>query len=169
MWVSKSETGYSVSTSSRRDFFGVLGSLFKETNDVIRPPYAPITATFSECRSCEGMCVYACEEKIIHRDAKGTPFLDFKTKGCSDCHRCLEVCTPHVLSDPDRFIQGRARITSMMCMSHHETICFACKDPCLEEAIVFQGMLRPVIIPEKCTACGYCVAVCPTGAITVIA
>jgi len=157
-----------MSTSTRRGFFGALGSLFKENRGPIRPPYASIAATFNECRSCEGMCVSACEEKIIARDEKGIPFLDFNVNGCSDCQKCMEVCTPKVLSEPDRFIQGRARISSMTCMSHHDTICFACKDPCLEDAIMFQGMFNPIIIPEKCTACGYCVAVCPNAAIEVI-
>lgn len=158
-----------MSGSTRRSFFGALGSLFKENKGPIRPPYASIMATFDECRICEGMCVSACEENIIRRDEKGTPYLDFKTSGCSDCTKCMDACIPNVLSEPTQFIRGRAKITSVMCMAHHDTICFSCKDPCLENAIVFQGMLNPIIIPEKCTACGYCVSVCPNGAIEVVA
>lgn len=155
-------------TPTRRNFFGTLGSLFKENQGPIRPPYASIVATFNECRSCEGMCVSACEEEIIRRDEYGMPYLDFKTTGCSDCHKCMEACTPDVLNDPNRFIQGRARIATTTCMSYHDTICFACKDPCLEDAIIFQGMFKPIILPEKCTACGYCISVCPSAAIEVI-
>lgn len=157
-----------MSVASRRGFFGALGSLFKENKSPIRPPYASIAATFDECRICEGMCVSACEENIIRRDEKGIPYLDFKTSGCSDCTKCLDACTPNVLNEPNQFIRGRAKITTMTCMAHHDTICFACKDPCMENAIVFQGMFNPIIISEKCTACGYCVSVCPNGAIEVV-
>lgn len=158
-----------MSDTARRGFFGALSSLFKEESLVIRPPYAAVSATFDECKTCAAMCVNVCEEKIIRTDGSGLPFLDFSSNGCSDCHKCLEACTPNVLNDPQRFIQGKARISKMSCMSHHDTICFTCKEPCLDNAIVFEGMFRPIIIPEKCTGCGYCVAVCPSGAIQVSA
>lgn len=154
----------------RGGVFGALASIFKEESSyTIRPPYASLGETFEACKTCEGMCVASCEEKIIFRDAHGLAFLDFKHTGCSNCDKCREACTPNVLHDPTRFIQGRAKITTMSCMSHHDVICFACKEPCLEDAIVFQGMFRPIIIPEKCTACGYCLALCPSDAISIVA
>lgn len=157
-----------MSETSRRGFFGALSSLFKDERLPVRPPYAGEGETFNACKTCEGMCVSGCEEKIIHRDADGLVFLDFQSTGCSDCQKCLELCMPDVLHDPMRFIQGRARINALSCMSHHNTICFSCKEPCLENAIHFEGMFRPIVIKDKCTACGYCVAVCPSGAIEVI-
>lgn len=154
----------------RGGFFGAIASLFKEDGKVlIRPPYILADATFDECHGCDGMCVSACEEKIIYRDNNGTPFLDFKISGCSDCHKCLEACEPNVLSNPEQFIKGYAKISMMSCMSHHETICFACKEPCMENAIVFKGMFNPIILPERCTGCGYCVSVCPSAAIVMVA
>lgn len=154
----------------RGGFFGALSALFKEEKTLlVRPPYAALNETFDACKTCEAMCVVACEEKIICIDGHKTPFLDFKTTGCSDCHKCLEVCTPNVLSDPQRFISGHAKISMTSCMSHHETICFTCKEPCLENAIVFKGMFHPIILPEKCTGCGYCIAVCPSAAIEMVA
>ena len=156
--------------TGRGGFFGAFASLFKEQpTSITRPPYATLNETFEACKTCEAMCVAACEEKIIRLDNQKIPFLDFKTIGCSDCHKCLEVCTPNVLSDPNHFIQGHAKITMMSCMSHHGTICFSCKEPCLENAIVFKGMLHPIILPEKCTGCGYCIGVCPSGAIEMVA
>jgi len=154
----------------RRGFFTALASVFKEeSSHVIRPPYAVANTTYEACKTCDAMCVGVCEEKIIQRDAQGIPFLDFSRNGCSDCHKCLEACIPNVLNDPQRFIQAKARISTMSCMSYHDTICFSCKEPCMENAIIFEGMFRPIIIPDKCTGCGYCVAVCPSAAIALSA
>ena len=154
----------------RRGFFTALASVFKEeSSHMIRPPYASGKETFDTCQTCDAMCASVCEEKIIKRDAQGIVFLDFSRSGCSDCHKCLEACTPNVLNDPQRFIQAKAKISTMSCMSHHDTICFTCKEPCMDNAIVFEGMLRPIIVPNKCTGCGYCVSVCPSGAITLSA
>jgi len=157
-------------SEGRGGFFGALSALFKEEKSLlVRPPYAALNETFDACKTCEAMCIVACEEKIIRLDNHKTPFLDFKTTGCSDCHKCLEVCTPNVLSDSQRFISGHAKISMTSCMSHHETICFTCKEPCLENAIIFKGMFNPIILPEKCTGCGYCIAVCPSAAIEMVA
>jgi ferredoxin-type protein NapF len=158
-----------MSDTARRGFFTAIKGLFKEEDRAIRPPYAVVDTTFEECRTCGAMCVSVCEEKIIRTDSQGIVFLDFSANGCSDCKKCLEACTPNVLNDPQKFIQAKAHISTLSCMSHHDTICFSCKEPCLDNAIVFEGMLRPIIIPDKCTGCGYCVAVCPSSAIAVSA
>jgi len=158
-----------MSGAVRGGFFGAISQLFKEESTVIRPPYAVVDTTFEACKTCAALCVNVCEEKIIRTDSQGVPFLDFSANGCSDCKKCLEACIPNVLNDPQRFVQAKAHISTMNCMSHHETICFSCKEPCLENAIVFEGMFRPIIIPDKCTGCGYCVSVCPSAAITLSA
>lgn len=150
---------------ARGGFFGTMSQLFKEKSTVIHPPYAVTDATFEECKTCTAACVDVCEEKIIRTDSMGIPFLDFSANGCSGCEKCMEACIPNVLNDSQRFIQAKAHISTMSCMSHHDTICFSCKEPCLENAIAFEGMFRPIIIPDKCTGCGYCVAVCPSDAI----
>ncbi len=158
-----------MSDTTRRGFFSVISQLFQEENTHIRPPYAVMDETFETCKTCDAMCLKVCEEKIIKRDPKGLPYLDFSRNGCSDCHKCLEACTPNVLNDSKRFIQAKAHISSLSCLSHHETICFSCKEPCLDNAIVFEGMFHPTIVSDKCTGCGYCVSVCPSTAITLAA
>jgi ferredoxin-type protein NapF len=50
-------------------------------------------------------------------------------------------------------------------MSWNNTMCFSCKDPCLEDAIFFNAMFKPIINENKCTNCGFCVSVCPSYAI----
>jgi ferredoxin-type protein NapF len=44
-------------------------------------------------------------------------------------------------------------------------ICFSCKEPCIDDAILFNGMFNPVIDMDKCTGCGFCLGRCPTLAI----
>lgn len=159
-----------MSTSARGGFFGALGSLLKtKENFVVRPPYANEGETFEVCTTCDAPCVNSCDEKILHIDGARRPFLEFSSTGCSDCHQCLEACVPNVLVDSMRFISGHAKIAMSSCMSHHQTVCFSCKEPCLEDAIVFSGMFNPIILGEKCTGCGYCISVCPSGAIEMVA
>lgn len=157
-------------TAKRRNgLLGAIGAFFYESDSVsIRPPYASKGETFDACRTCEGMCLNACEEQIIVRDESNRVVLDFSTDGCSYCDRCLEVCTRDVLNDPERFIQGYAKISMPSCLSHQGTICFSCKEPCMENAIVFKGMFEPIVLPEKCTGCGYCLGVCPSQAIAMV-
>lgn len=153
----------------RGGFFGAINALLREKEPhIVRPPYAGEEENFNTCHTCAGMCVSVCEEKIIVRDDFGTPRLEFKTSGCSDCHQCLDVCTPGVLNDPSRFIQSSAKINMQMCLSHHNTVCFACKEPCMDDAIVFKGMFNPIVLKENCTGCGYCIGVCPSGAIEMV-
>ena len=49
-------------------------------------------------------------------------------------------------------------------------VCRSCGDACGEAAIRFSpridGAACPVILSERCTACGECVPVCPTSAIS---
>jgi len=57
------------------------------------------------------------------------------------------------------------QIDPKKCMSWSKTICFSCKEPCLENAIEFAGMFYPEIKPELCTGCGFCIGYCPSEAI----
>lgn len=109
-----------------------------------------------------------CEEEIIKFDNGKIPYLDFTVSGCSDCRKCLEACEPGVLHDSEVFIKGSIRINVVKCMSWHNVMCFSCKDPCLDNAIVFQNMFRPEIDNDACTLCGYCISRCPGDAIEVI-
>jgi len=161
---------------SRRDFFRSLGQTalgMKKEEDVpetIRPPYAISESLFqSQCPQCESKaCAAACDEAIIVIDDKGTPVLDFSRSGCTFCDDCARACEAGVLDlekGAER-INARFVIAIEGCMAHHGTICFACKEPCLEDAILFNGLFNPVIDDEKCTGCGFCLGRCPTRAIS---
>lgn len=156
--------GSSTTDGSRRDLFRSLTTFFHKKEVVIRPPYSASEILFDSCKICSGSCIEACEEKIIFRDAEGAVYLDFKVSGCSDCRKCMEVCEPGVLNDPKIFIDVKVKIDTNLCMAHNNTLCSACKDPCLENAIEFIGLFKPIVISDLCTGCGYCVAPCPSNA-----
>ena len=161
--------------ASRRDFFSAfkkpLESIKQKEELIVRPPYALEESLFqSECVACESKaCVASCEEEIIIIRADGTPMLNFSKKGCTFCEACAEVCEPDVLSlenvHTSEQINARFIITTEACVAHNDVICFSCKEPCIDDAILFNGMFNPVIDMNLCTGCGFCQARCPTNAI----
>ena len=160
--------------ASRRDFFRSLvtpKNTVKESTPLrVRPPYAVNESLFqSECINCESKaCAAACDEEIIVIAADGTPLLNFSKSGCTFCEDCANGCEANVLSFENgaESINARFVINTEACMAHHQTICFSCKEPCMENAILFAGMFNPVIDPELCTGCGFCLSRCPTDAIS---
>ena len=153
----------------RRSFFGALGAKAANKEQVIRPPYAKESSLFgTECPQCDGMCATLCEEEIIKIGADKIPYLVFSQSGCTYCEECLNACEPGVLSDAEVLISSSIRINEAKCMSWHDVMCFACKEPCLDDAIIFSGLFRPEISSEKCTACGFCISRCPSSAIEIV-
>jgi ferredoxin-type protein NapF len=162
--------------ASRRDFFRSLaGAKPKETQKreveeiTLRPPYALSESLFlNRCVECESKaCATFCEEEIIVIKADGTPTLNFSKKGCTFCEECAKACKEGVLSLESGLekINANFKINFDGCVAHHKVICFSCKEPCIDDAILFAGMLNPVIDESRCTSCGYCFGRCPTIAI----
>ena len=166
--------------ADRREFFRTLlrpldkagegrGASKAKPTLSIRPPYALSESLFqSRCPECvDHACVGACEESILLIAADGTPILNPTQRGCTFCEACAEACQEGVLD----LRKGAQRINAQFfieadrCLSHRGTICFACKEPCIDDAILFEGMFRPVIDAQRCTGCGFCMGRCPTGAI----
>jgi ferredoxin-type protein NapF len=163
--------------ASRRDFFKsfvkpLSQSKEGETPRLLRPPYGSLESIFqSECPSCESKaCVASCDEKIIFIADDGTPALTFKQNGCTFCDDCANACEEGVLSleneETSEYLNAVFRISLKDCVAHHGVICHSCKEPCIDDAILFNGMFNPVIDDEKCTACGFCISRCPTQAIS---
>jgi len=156
----------------RRELFSsIFSSNKKEKQEIIlRPPYYKNIDSFSkECISCEDKpCIASCPEKIIILSEDGTPKLSFGESGCTYCDECAINCPKDVLNvENKQLINVTVEINMFGCVSWRDTMCFSCKDPCLEDAIEFLGIYKPTINNEKCTSCGFCVSRCPTDAIVV--
>lgn len=161
--------------ASRRDFFATLRKPLQQNKEisplVVRPPYGLNESLFqSECVTCESKaCVASCDEQIIVIQADGTPMLNFVKSGCTFCEECANVCEPNVLSLENTHTSEKLNavfaISTEGCVAHNGVICFSCKEPCIDDAILFNGMFNPVIDMDKCTGCGFCLGRCPTLAI----
>jgi len=163
--------------ASRRDFFKSFAKpLVKNEEDeshlLVRPPYGSSESLFqSECPSCESKaCVTSCDEKIIFIEEDGTPTLSFNKNGCTFCDECANACEANVLSlentETATWLNAVFKISLEACVAHHGVICHSCKEPCIDDAILFNGMFNPIIDDDKCTACGFCISRCPTQAIS---
>ena len=157
----------------RRELFSSLASSFtkKEKQEkIIRPPYFKNEEIFlTNCIECsDKKCSIVCEENIILILENGTPAISFENNGCSYCDECANTCEHEVLNLEDKKnINTKIEIDPLSCLSWNQTMCFSCKDPCLDDAIDFLAMFRPEI-NENCTSCGYCIKYCPTSAIKII-
>jgi ferredoxin-type protein NapF len=163
--------------ASRRDFFKsfakpLVKNKEEESPLLVRPPYGSSESLFqSECPSCESKaCVTSCDEKIIFIVEDGTPTLSFNKNGCTFCDECANACEANVLSlentETATWLNAVFKISLEACVAHHGVICHSCKEPCIDDAILFNGMFNPIIDDDKCTACGFCISRCPTQAIS---
>ena len=163
--------------ASRRDFFKsftkpLVKNKEEESSSLVRPPYGSTESLFqSECPSCKSKaCVTSCDEKIIFIAEDGTPTLSFNKNGCTFCDECANSCEANVLSlkntETATWLNAVFKISLEACVAHHGVICHSCKEPCIDDAILFNGMFNPIIDDDKCTACGFCISRCPTQAIS---
>ncbi len=157
----------------KRELFSSLVSSLKkggqESKIIIRPPYFNEEDDFlKSCIECNASCSVVCQEKIISIQDDRTPFLDFSKSGCTYCDECAKACEFGVLKiEYKKDIKVKITIDMLKCLSWDKTMCFSCKESCLEDAINFLGLFRPEIDIDKCTSCGFCIGVCPTKAIKV--
>jgi len=162
--------------ADRREFFKSFTKPLKQNQEeesplLIRPPYGKDESTFqNKCPSCESKaCATFCDEKIIIILDDGTPSLDFSKNGCTFCDECANVCTEEVLSLDNKqtaeSLNAIFYIDFKKCIAHQGVICYSCKEPCIDDAILFNGMFNPIIDEDRCTGCGFCISRCPTNAI----
>ncbi|MDD3343812.1 MAG: ferredoxin-type protein NapF [Sulfurospirillaceae bacterium] len=161
--------------NTKREAFVSLFSFFGRTQVktdkvVIRPPYNADERLFAHmCPTCvQTPCVSACPEKIIVIEDDKIPYIVFTQSGCTFCEECAKACPQDVLTLGTTSairLEASFKIDTVQCLAWKQTICRSCADVCDAKAIVFFGMLRPLIEIEKCTGCGMCYAPCPTNAI----
>ena len=153
----------------RRDLFRSFTKPFKKDEVVVvRPPYFKNKDSFyKECIECDGVCSTFCEENIIKIGEDKTPYLVFGINGCTYCDECAANCPKDVLKiEYKKNINVKIQIDMLKCLSWSGTMCFACKDPCLDNAIDFLALFKPSI-NDNCTSCGFCIGYCPTNAIII--
>ncbi len=157
----------------RRELFSSLVSSFGKKDEkqekIVRPPYFEDESIFlSNCTNCDGACSTVCEENIIIIQEDFSPKLDFSNSGCTYCDKCANACPNDVLKvEFKNKIETKIEIDILACLSWNKTMCFSCKDPCLDNAIDFLAMFRPSI-NQNCISCGFCIKTCPTNAIKIV-
>jgi len=138
---------------------------------LVRPPYGKDESLFqNKCPTCKSKdCVTSCDEKIIFIAQDGTPTLTFKQNGCTFCEECAISCKEGVLSleniETSEKLNAIFQIDFNRCVAHEGVICHSCKEPCIDDAILFNGMFNPIIDEDRCSGCGFCMSRCPTMAI----
>ncbi|MDY0074020.1 MAG: ferredoxin-type protein NapF [Thauera sp.] len=155
---------------SRRGF---LRSAGRGHRAAIRPPWALAEQAFTaSCTRCDA-CVEHCSPAILIRGDGGFPEVDFSRGECTFCAECLLHCEPAALqrTRPD-VLPWQLRVEiGTDCLAMQGVECRVCGENCPETAIRFRPRLGGVALPELdaqcCSACGACVAPCPSRAITI--
>lgn len=159
---------------SRRGFFASIVSLAtpKEKGEV---PYHPLLPGFVienayKCVTCtSSACKNVCEENIVVREeTSAAPYLDFSRRGCTFCGECQSACEYDCfVEEPVKVIKAEIEIGILSCLAWNKTICRSCADVCNDKAIQFTGLWNPEIDSSACTACGFCIGVCPAYSISI--
>jgi len=116
-----------------------------------------------------GTCVEACPFDAIHMGPEGVPVVD--PARCVGCGKCERACPKGIIA-----VLPKSKPVHVLCRSidkggavrkYCEVGCIGCKrceKVCEYDAIKVTDFLAEIDL-DKCTACGACVEICPSGAI----
>lgn len=152
----------------RRELFTGLSRRLNQEKKSLKPPY--LLGSLETCETCEAPCIETCETDILFKNDNNQLEVSFAKQGCTYCEACAIACEKNVLSLEAESvnIQASVYIDEDLCMAHHDVMCMSCKEPCLDDAIKFEGLFKPIINPLSCTSCGFCISRCPTHAIKML-
>lgn len=136
----------------------------------LRPPGAIAEPEFlNACSQC-GDCIKACPEHILIAGETGYVEVDFSENGCTACNQCIDACATGALRKQETpRVAGIATIGDS-CLAKKQISCQSCRDACEDSAIRFdltRATPTPEVITEKCSGCGFCVAICPATTVVV--
>ncbi|HET7775767.1 MAG TPA: ferredoxin-type protein NapF [Azospira sp.] len=161
-----------IANLARRNFFRVRSG---SAPAPLRPPWALAEAEFlAACTGC-GDCETVCPTGILTvAGPKLPPTVDFRQGECTFCGQCASACRPRALMrEDDREPWPYKAQAGMECLAQRQVECRSCGDFCPEGALRFPpragGPALPVLLLERCTGCGACLAPCPSGAIHILA
>lgn len=144
---------------------------------LLRPPGAKPGKAFSDacvrCLRCVDACPNRCLE--VHGPDAGpelalTPYIHARTRGCTLCGECANVCPTDALTPFDvsregwlaAVDMGKARVNKAMCYSYAGRTCGACYRACplAGEAMKIGVFETPLVQLENCVGCGLCEQAC---------
>lgn len=135
-------------------------------------PWLKQPTTFTDqCTRC-GLCLAACETKIIVTSDGGFPHVDFSKGECTFCYQCADVCQESLFIGRENVAWADRAAIDSACLAKNKVDCRCCDESCDLGAISFRhavgGPATPVIATDSCNGCGACVATCPTNSITIV-
>ena len=134
-----------------------------------RPPGALAETIFlATCIRC-GKCAEACSAKCISHNCQaskgitlGTPYMNYKLKGCNLCLKCIDACPTGALSENKTGLYhiGTAKIFCKTCIAWNGAICMNCTLACKRRAITLNKGRYPLVQKDLCIGCGECQTKC---------
>lgn len=143
----------------------------------LRPPGAlPETQFKQQCIGCF-KCATACPNDCIEMagfeygfENVHTPIVVARSKACTLCMRCTEVCPTGALTEISRDMSevqknvkmGTAHVDKDLCFSYHGRTCGVCYRACPFPGKALKVGLyeQPVVNEDFCVGCGLCEQAC---------
>lgn len=158
-------------------FYIAVKRSIQSRNRFVRPPGALDEADFKKqcigCFKCATSCPNDCIEMAGFEygfENVHTPVIVPRSKACTLCMRCTEVCPTGALQEIPRNLEavgskvkmGTAVLDTDLCYSYHGRTCGVCYRACpLPGKAMTVGLYeQPTVHIDNCVGCGLCEQAC---------